>query len=459
LAGSLGFFAAGLLCVEAMALTPVYLVAVLMLFKRRSLWDALRGLWPFAVVLAVFLALWVNVAVKNLFALHFSRYIDVTPLMFISSYGKLLFWYLRNLILPYDVVLSFNIAHPQVSLWGVFPFAVAGMAVWLWRMFAQQPERRLALVWLGSGFVYVIPALLTHPYMGIVLSPHWLLVPSLGFYFLVASLLMDLQRRMRPMVWKSTAAGLVLYFVLFTFGYQRMAKTEERFCAFWLEQCPYNVTALVKYGVNLDKGGRYPEAIEVFGRVLETGWVQRGLIYANMANSYLGMGRLDEAEEAARKAVDGPGREAYVANAFNSLGIIGVYRGNRAEAEINFWRAYELNPLDTAVIYNLSDLYILDKRNDVAINFLENVPKNLLPPADRHMILARLAGLYFRKNDINRGFDYIDGIVKEDPSFETFYNIAGTLKSLGFEDLARLIVEAGIKTYPEKARQLRSMAR
>ena len=135
-----------------------------------------------------------------------------------------------------------------------------------------------------------------------------------------------------------------------------------------------------------------------FSHIVEQNPEARSAQY-NLSREYHRLGRLDEAREAARIAVQ---QRPEFSSAHNMIGMTHLDRDEHEEARPHFERAIELNPRDGVAMQNLGEVYRNLRQCEKAIQIYGQVP-DLNPTVSA---LAR-AGIGYCLFDLGRYHDLV----------------------------------------------------
>lgn len=242
--------------------------------------------------------------------------------------------YLRLLVAPFNLHMEyggmlFQFSEPK-ALIGILLFAAVVA-------FAAKKRRTnrlvfFAIAWFlvtltpSSNIIYTINA-----YM----AEHWLYMPSIGFFLILARPLVYLFRdRQLKVPAVSIAVVLLVLFSFLTIRQNRLWREPIGFYSYTLRHTPYQSRLFNNLAEALHKAGRDDEIISLLEASikLDPGY---STAYNNLGNAYKNAGRYEEAKRAYEKAL-------------------------------------ELDPDDPSVYYNLSLIYAdWEKNNDKALELLE----------------------------------------------------------------------------------------
>jgi len=155
------------------------------------------------------------------------------------------------------------------------------------------------LVWFFSGFALVAVASLNHSGMGLVIEPHWLFVPSIGFFLFVSLSIHRLSASLPSVLWAFFVIGLAIYLGLATQRYNATTRDEKTYCAYWLSVSPGNSIAALRLGEIAydEKDMRTALAYHLFAARRFAKARTRARIHHNTGVIYEELGNADKARE------------------------------------------------------------------------------------------------------------------------------------------------------------------
>ncbi|MDP1854064.1 MAG: tetratricopeptide repeat protein [Candidatus Omnitrophota bacterium] len=295
--------------------------------------------------------------------------------------------YIRLLVFPFNLHMEYGIDLFDIR----DPKAIAGALsaiLLLFFAFKKRKTDKLAFFSVSWFFITLLPVSNLYP-INAYMAEHWLYLPSLGFFLIVARFLWSLFRTAR---FRSIALFCVLALASF-YSYLTIKQNE-----YWrdpivffqrtLEYSPYSARlylnlanaysdsgrydeaigsykkaiellpdcadAYTNFGVVYSRLGRHEEAIALYKKAIEIA-PDNAQAYTNLGNAYMDIGRHNEAIVLYRKAIEiNKGH----AEAYYNLGVAYDRLENPKEAIIAYRKAIEINPAHTDAYYNLGILYV-----------------------------------------------------------------------------------------------------
>lgn len=386
-------YTAALLSREQSLILPVLLMLYHYSFKKKF------GLKPF-ILLVAFTIIYVLLRFSLLGHLisHVSfksSVLDRLPGFFVAISD-----YIRLLILPFDLHMEYG--------WKLFswtnPKAILGLflliAVIIYGL-KQRNSRQIVFFSLFWFFLTLLPVSNIYP-INAYMAEHWLYLPSIGFFLLLASgaRLLYQNRRMRLL---SVVCGssLLVFYAYLTVRQNFLWQNPIAFYERTLRYTPKSAKTMNNLGNAYQDAGRYEEAILQYKKAIETdpdskksyfnlasAYKKNGQrdeaialykksieidpaspgAYYNLANIYKELGRNDEAIPLYRNAVQ---NNPNFVDAYNNLGIVYSAKGEREEAISCFKKAIEINPRHQMAYANLAVEYYHEGNYDLAIQYCD----------------------------------------------------------------------------------------
>jgi len=260
--------------------------------------------------------------------------------------------YLRLLVMPFGLHMEygnpqFSFAHPNVI------FGILLLSVLLIYAFKRRNER-IVLFSVSWFFIALLPVLNLYPLIIGYMAEHWLYVPSVGFFLVLAGGL-SAMRGQKEM--KTFAMGLII-FLITVYSFATMRQN-----IFWsdpvllyvrtLEYSPDSVRALNALGMSFVGEDKAADAIKLYKRALEIKPDEKE-IYYNLGVAYWKKGELGEAKKMLKAAIAlDPG---YI-NAHNALGAVHRDMGRVKDALSSFKKAAEISPYYVNAYINMGLAY------------------------------------------------------------------------------------------------------
>ena len=341
--------------------------------------------------------------------------------------------YIRLLLLPFDLHMEYG----QRLFSPLEPKVFVGMAiilstVYVLRRYHCNKTVIFSVLWF---FISILPVSNIYP-LNAYMAEHWLYLPSIGFFLILAegSRALYQRKRTKGMV----VACLISLFVLYS--YQTVKQN-----TFWKDSVSFYTRTLRyvpdSYKANHNLGlvyfgmGKHQEAIALYQKAIETKPDSK-IVYNHLGSAYSAVGNKDEAITAFQKAIglDPKFAPAYynLGNAYSSIGekerAISMFKmairfkaeyaaaynnlgaayadiGKNEAAISAYEKAIALNPNDADAYSNLGVIYASIGQIENAINLFKKATE-----IDRNHTLAyaNLSKVYFKKKQYRSAAEYFD---------------------------------------------------
>jgi tetratricopeptide (TPR) repeat protein len=286
-------------------------------------------------------------------AAHTSTFVERLPGFFVAIAS-----YLRLLLIPHNLHMEygdilFSMAHP-LALVGLL--ASGGLLFYAFKKRGSDKIVFFSIVWF---FITIAAVSNVYP-VGAYMAEHWLYIPSIGLFLLLARGLryaLTIGHLRRRVVFAVIA--LVLIYAALSMSQNRYWRSDVAFSEATLESAPDSVLALNALGISYRREGKTDEAIAAYKKalVVDPHYVES---YINLGFLYYKQGAREKAIALYRKAIEkNPG----YAEPYNNLGIIYSEIGDHDEAERLYKKAIEVGPTYAKAYNNLALLHH-DRGND-----------------------------------------------------------------------------------------------
>jgi len=256
------FFLIGLLTFEISGLLFAHVFLLSFFILKKSFGQSLKLCLPYLFVTACFAFVYLQEG-SGLSAGEAMEALDLSPGSLLASYFLLQHWYVGNLLLPADYIFMKNIypVTEQISfLIGVILFYLIVLAL-LVSVFWRRSLKSMALFWFLLGFPFSFFGMFAHYYMGLVMEPHWLSFPSIGFFLLLALIAKDLDGLWSRKIGSLMLISLLSFFILEGQMHQRVSLKERSYAYYWEATSPNNVLALMSLAMSYLKEKEYEKAV------------------------------------------------------------------------------------------------------------------------------------------------------------------------------------------------------
>lgn len=379
------FFLMSLGVHETSIILPFYLFLIAWYRKPGAFIQSLFKVSPFFFLLGGYLYFRMFHASLKTGVIEKLADFQMSVIEYAASFAKLVLWYLSQLILPDGVVLMWSTKVVRVDCWAWCLLGGVVFAASMW--FIKRAGRcvaSFALMMFLTGFGPVLAACLFRPATGLIMEPHWMFLPVVGYFLLFAHVLTQLIRRN---LWTGIVlcAGLVMGFIKISHSYNDIWRDDKSYGYYWLEKAPEFKTTHFFIAYSLIKDRNYAEARR-FLREAREGVFSDWQIYTNL-------GLMDYQEGNDQGAIENY-RMALTCNPsspeiYNNLALVYERSGDIEKALRANQKALALNRFLVEPRLNLARIAIASKDVPAA---LELYRANLkLFPCE-----ARTLQLYFR---------------------------------------------------------------
>ena len=345
-------------------MTPVYLSAVILLFRKDPLKAKLLYLLPFFMI--------------SLFYLFFrSCFLNGTPFLtgiagfhmtgweYLATLFQLISWYILKLLFLQGIVMQWVTPVIREQLfWNCFGLFSLLMVFFLILIrFAKEKIIQMAMIWILIGLAPVCLIGFENPGAGALVEPHWFIFSSIGFFVLIAYLSLIIINRIKVL---GSVLLLIIVFVWSTasHAYNQVWADGKTYALFWSGELPDFKKPLVALGDAYEREGNYKEAMKYY-RLSLKGNYNDPVALSNMGAIYLQDGHLKEAEFYLKLAsMIEP--DSVMAN--NDLGVIYLRQGQLDKAEKEFLKVLDFDPFLLAPRRGLATIALARSKYQEAID-------------------------------------------------------------------------------------------
>ncbi|MCA9405865.1 MAG: tetratricopeptide repeat protein [Candidatus Omnitrophica bacterium] len=384
--GGLFFYILGLLCHEVSFVFLLLLVVTVILLKRSLFKKSISVLLPYVIISVFYFVFRLNFAGLRENVFDKVQYAPLNIVELVTSNIKIFFWYLSKFFYFDGIVLKI-VTEPvrdHFWLWFAAAILIIPVAVYWYK------KKDVVKLW-GLGFFIVgfAPSCLGTSFelrYGVVFEPHWMFYPSLGMFVILASFLVQFQKRIGQVTVIVLATLIAANMMVFTRHLNKIWGDEIQYCRYWLKYSPeYNGAQFFLAAQLMDE---YPEeARELYHKALAGDQYDWG-IYSNLALMAKADGNREEEIKYLEKALEFYPRSV-IAN--NNLGAAYLDKGDSDTAMEYFQKAIEYNPYTLEPRLNMARIY--EKQENYEKN-LELYEENLaISPRHERSLLGKMQSL------------------------------------------------------------------
>jgi len=316
----------------------------------------------------------------------------------ITNYMKIIF-FPADLHMEYGPKL-FSFQNPKAIV-GVF--ILLSLLIYAFR---KKKSNRLVFFSVFWFFIALLPLSNLYPIPIAYMAEHWLYIPSIGFFLLLANALVWLYRTKKI---KALAVSLITFLVVFysflTIRYNEYWKKPIAFYERVLKYAPDATRTLNSLAFAYTDIGRKEEAIALFKKAIEIRPKYRST-YNNLGVLYYNLGRYKEAVDLYKKAID---IDPNNARTYDNLGNSYSFLGQKEKAISAYKKAIEINPNSAAAYNNLGVIYYDFDRFKEAIAACRKAIEINPRLASAHFNLSLC---YFYKKQYNLAVKHCDLAIK-----------------------------------------------
>jgi len=213
-------------------------------------------------------------------------------------------------------------------------------------------------------FIALLPTSSIYPVTAFYMAEHWLYLPSIGFFLILANGLSLLYKIPRT---RFVATGLLVC-SLFSYSFLTIRQNnywreEISFYERTLKYAPFSASAYNDLGSAYLNRGNIEKAIGQFQKAIEIS-PKMAIAYYGLGNAYLNRGNIEKAIDQFQKAIE---ISPKMAIAYYGLGNAYLNRGNIEKAIDQFQKAIENDSNFAIAHFNLAISYFQQKKYDLAI--------------------------------------------------------------------------------------------
>ncbi len=360
---SIGLFALALLSKEQALIFPALLLLCDFYLKKKI---QISKIIPYLLVAGVYLFWRFNfVESMRATALADTKFIDRLLGFFVAmaEYPRLLF-------LPFNLHMEYG--RPAFSMSDYRVWVGAGVtAAMIFYIVKNSSARPIGFFCVAWYLLLILPQSNLFP-INAYMAEHWLYLPSIGFFILLADLVHFTQfvvgdERSTTKIWWSAdqvrfyavrskgltpallLAGLTIFYSVLTMQQNRVWADAVTLNRHTLKYSSTNPGLLINLSHAYKNLGRPTEAIDILKKSLEIE-PNNPDAYYNLANAYKETGDSEKAISMYRKVVEIEPRHA---KAWNNLGTVYQKLGRNRQALHAYTQAAQINPRSAASYFNL----------------------------------------------------------------------------------------------------------
>jgi tetratricopeptide (TPR) repeat protein len=259
------FYFLGLLAHEIAFILPLFLFYFLHYIKNIKLNESIKLVRIFVVVFTVYLYIRWNVLGLELrgggYGAAGLAELNITLYQYIASLFQLISWYISKLIVPTNILFIWDVRlTDQISLFWTSLIVISLASFSVYNIKYKNNIIAFSTAVFISGFIPVLLASIAYASKTntVFIEPHWFGFSSIGFFLLVASMLIWVRDKIDNKIWICMMFVMMIAMVTLTRNANTYWHDDETYCTFWLTENSLNGTAWKCKGISYyrknDKG-------------------------------------------------------------------------------------------------------------------------------------------------------------------------------------------------------------
>lgn len=390
-------YALALLSRENSLILPVFILIYHYAFRKKIKAKAFASLLALAIAyIAIRLTLLQAILAKIVYT---TTVLERLPGAFVAIFN-----YVRLLFLPIGLHMEYN----YIKASFLDPRAICGLVILIAAVITAIGIRKrnslasFAILWFFAGLMPVLNIYPINAYM----AEHWLYLPSVGFFLIIAQALVTLYgKRSSRILGIAILVFLTAFYSALTIWQNNYWKDPIYFYLRTLKYSPKNFGFYTNLGREYVAVGEREKALEAYKKALEIE-PRFALPYNNIGNIYLDMGRLEEAVPYYKKSLELDPNQAF---AYNNLGNLYLRIGKYREAIPLYRKAVQIFPNNAYIYNNLGKACASAGLSDEAEGYYKksiDIDPNCL------YAYTNLGELYLKKGDAAQALKYYDQAVR-----------------------------------------------
>ena len=257
--------------------------------------------------------------------------------------------YVRLLAMPFHLHMEYG--QPAFSM--TAPKVIIGIAILIASLVYAFRKRKDKLIFFSILWFYItlLPSLNLYP-VGAYMAEHWLYLPSIGFFLILAKLVSRLAGK-RVGGFAAVSLTLIVFYSLLTIGQNNYWRKLIPFYETTLRYAPESARLYSNLGVAYNDSGRHRKALAAFEKAFE---IEPKLLEVNynIGTVYADTGELEKAIKYFEKEI---AINPNYFKAYNNLGAVYSDTGSYEKAIEFYKKAAELESGRVEVLCNLAFAY------------------------------------------------------------------------------------------------------
>lgn len=339
--------------------------------------------------------------------------------------------YFRILLLPFDLHMEyggilFSFREPKAII------GVILLTILLVYVFRKKEQDRFLFFATGWFFICLLPSSnLLYP-INAYMAEHWLYLPSIGFFLIMARFLIGLfeDKRFKGLAIVVTLGFLMFYSVL-TIRQNRYWNNGIDFYQQMLRYAPESSRLYNNLAKAYHDAGKNDDLIKLLKSAIQL-QPDNALAHNNLGNAYKGIGKFKEATRAYEQAIKIDPQHA--GPYYNLSTIYSDVEGRKDEAIALLSKAIELSPHFSKPYNKLGLIYLERGEKDRAVDLLNKAMR--LNPDDPE-IYHNFGYIYIQVGDREKAKAMYKKAIEVNPNYvEAYHDLAIIYFSEGKHELA-----------------------
>ena len=381
---SLVLFLLSLLFKDLNITFPIYVFLIFYILKNYSFNKSLKITAPFFFISCLYFLIWIKISYSNVGLLYSIKQMDLTIITYGLSIAKLVGWYITNLFFPLNIVLIYNT--PSITSNYIYSASIAFFILLFFLITHKKTGTlviKFSISFFLAGFITVLILPFTHAYMGLVIEPHWLFIPSIGFFLCIAIILEKAYRSFSKLSSILIIGSICMYLVIFNWHYSKLWKNEKTYCQYWISVTPENPIPIMLLAKIYANEKNFGQSLYWYKKLLDFPDFRPHVVNKNIGLLKSDTNDLNSAKFYLKKAIQ---IKPEYADSYNALAAVYVKEKNLDKAKELFIRCREVDPFHTLAGLNLADIYIIEGNFDEA----KKVAEDLMKKSPEHRDVKKL---------------------------------------------------------------------
>ncbi|MBF0521841.1 MAG: tetratricopeptide repeat protein [Candidatus Omnitrophica bacterium] len=336
-----------LLCHEISFILPLYLLLILYFSKESNLKKNVLYLLPFVIPFALYL--WIRLNIAGSIALNGVLKTKLSFNQYFNTFTNLIFWYISKLFYPKNILLDWDepIAKNTFLFWNwLFWLILLSFLIFnLWK--GRKDLKAFSFNLFIVGFIPITVSSFTYTPLiqTAYIAPHWMTFPLMGFFLLLACVLLSIKKHIPLKLWYIMIFCLLATSIFLTRTENKKWEGESTYSLYWIKANPINASP----------------------------WLELGRIYTDNTPENKGISTFTQFDNYLKE------KKNYLSYYRRGLAYHTIGEVNLAIKD--YHSALELNPPhDTEYHFHKAVIYYYEKRYDLAVSEIRSAIK--ITPGD-----------------------------------------------------------------------------